>query len=103
MISARTTFYLEIINLTQDAIGSHTESREIVRKFKGHITSIFGKENIHYDKEVLKASKAIICEYFSPIDESYQIREGSTIYDIKYVDNVDELNKQMKIFVEERK
>ena len=103
MIGRKRTFYLETKTLTQDAIGSATEVRENVRKFKGHISSVRGSEGILYDRETLVATKCIYCDYFTPIDEqNYQIRYGATIFDIKYVENVDELNKNLKIYVEER-
>ena len=103
MIGKKFDFFLETKTLTQDAIGSSTEVREVVRKFKGHISTVRGKEDILYMKETTVATKLIYCDYFTPIDEKdYQIRFGAKIFDIKYVENVDELNKILKIYVEER-
>lgn len=103
MIGKKFDFFLESITETQDAMGGATEVREIIRKFRGHISSVRGREGIAYEKETLKATKVIYCDYFTPIDEkAYQIRFGSKILDIKYVENVDELNKELKIYVEER-
>jgi len=103
MIGKKFYFYLESKTLIQDAMGGATEAREIIRKFKGHISSIRGTENIFYSKETLKATKVIYCDYFTPIDEkNYQIRFGANILDIKYVENVDSLSKNLKIYVEER-
>ena len=102
MIGKKYDFFLETITETQDVIGSSTKAREVIRKFKGHISSVRGREGIHYDKETLKATKVIYADYFTPIDESYQIRFGAIIFDIKYAENVDELNKELKIYVEER-
>ena len=103
MIGRKHYFYLESKTLTQDAMGGATSVLENVRKFKGHISSVRGREDIAYDKETLKATKVIYCDYFTPIDEkNYQIRFGAKILDIKYVENVDELNKNLKIYIEER-
>ena len=103
MIGRKSDFFLESKTFTQDAIGSSTEVREVIRKFKGHISTLRGNELILYQKETTKATKVIFCDYFTPInEEDYQIRFGAKILDIKYVENVDELNKQLKIYVEER-
>jgi len=102
MIGKKFNFYLESITETQDAMGSSTKALEVVRKFRGHISSIRGREGLAYEKETLKATKIIYCDYFTPIDESYQIRFGAIILDIKYVENVDSLNRNLKIYVEER-
>jgi len=103
MIGKKFDFFLESKTLTQDAMGGATEIREIIRKFKGHISSVRGSEGIVYQKETLKATKVIYCDYFTPISEAeYQIRYGAIILDIKYVENVDDLNKELKIYVEER-
>jgi len=103
VIGSKATFYLETNTRTQDAIGSSTVAREIVRKFRGHITTVYGKENILYNKETTKATHIIHCDYFTPITEDYQIRMGSRIFDIKYVYNIDELSKALRIYVEERR
>ena len=102
MIGKKHYFYLESITDGQDTDGYATKTRQVVRKFRGHLSSIMGREGITYNKETLKATKCIYCDYFTPIDESYQIRFGSIIFDIKYVENIDELSKAMKIYVEER-
>ena len=103
MIGKKYDFYLESKTQTQDVMGGATEALENVRKFRGHISSVRGSEGIAYDKETLKATKIIYCDYFTPIDEkNYQIRFGAKILDIKYAENVDELNKNLKIYVEER-
>jgi len=103
MIGKKYYFYLESITETQDATGDSVKVREVVRKFRGHISSVRGREDITYDKETLKATKCIYCDYFTPIDEkNYQIRYGSTLFDIKYVYDVDDLHREYKIYVEER-
>ena len=102
MIGKKFDFYLESRTHTQDAMGGETITLEVVHRFKGHISSIRGRENLAYDKETLKATKVIYCDYFTPIDEDYQIRYGSIILDIKYVEDVDDLGLHYKIYVEER-
>lgn len=103
MIGKKKTFYLEQIHTTKDAVGGMTAVRETIRKFYGYITSVYGKEDIRYDRELMTATHIIYCDYFSQIDESYQIRDVNTIYDIKYIYNVDDANKMLKIYAEERK
>ena len=103
MMGKKFDFFLESRTHTQDAMGGETIVLEVVHKFKGHISSIRGREGITYDKETLKATKVIYCDYFTPIDEkNYQIRYGAIIFDIKYVEDVDDLHKEYKIYMEER-
>ena len=101
MIGQNRTCYLERLTTSRDAGGALTEAWATVKKFKGFLRSMRGKQIFQYSREMANVSYKLIA---NKIDTAYitdRIRIGGDIYDIEHVDQT--IPSKTKFYVELRK
>ena len=62
-----------------------------------------GKELFRAEQVKSSARTKITIRYYSSIDETWRVKYGTRIYDIEWIDNIDERNRVMEIFATEHK
>jgi len=105
MIGKKITCYLQrktSPTKTADAMGGWTESWEDIKTFRSKMSVSKGNENIMYNKETVISTHTLTCDYFSGMTEKDRIRIGTDYYDIKFIDNIEQLSIGLKVYVELR-
>ena len=101
MLGANRTCFLERLTETRDSGGALTESWSTVKKLKGFLRSMRGKELFMYSREMANVSYKLIVYETVPAYVTDRIRIGSDIYDIEHIDQT--LPKYTKFYLELRK
>ncbi len=102
MIGKKVKCYLQRKTRTDDDMGGWTETWEDIKTLKSKMSVSKGNENITYNKETVISTHTLMCNYFSNITEKDRIKIGSNYYDIKFIDNVEQLGVYLKVYVELR-
>ena len=100
MIGKKITCYLQRKTKTTDAMGGWSEEWRDIKTFKSKMTVNKSSENILYNKATVISTHTLTCNYFSDITEKDRIRISSNYYDIKYLENIEQLGTFLKIYVE---
>ena len=91
---------MERLTETADSGGSITQAWSTIRKFKGFLRSMRGKELIMYSRETAQVNYKLICDYISDVSVHDRVRIGTITYDIQHTDNT--IPKYTKLYLEER-
>jgi len=103
MIGKKISAYLQRKTTTADGVGGWTESWEDIKKLKAtfHIHRTTNGEERKYNKITVVSDTYLLCDYYA-ITEKDRIRIGEKYYDIINVENINMLNKYLKIYIQLR-
>lgn len=102
MIGKKVTCYLQRKTKTADDMGGWTEVWRDIKTFKSKMSVSKSAENIIYNKETVISTHMLTCDYFLDIAEKDRIRIGNNYYDIKYIENIEQISVFLKVYIELR-
>lgn len=90
---------------TDDSIGGTTSVWINIKNIKGVLQNASGKEEFIIGKKTVIATHHFFCDYDknTTITEKYKLSLGSRNFDIILVDNIDHIDKYLKIYLLEIK
>jgi len=91
----RNRIYIKRVTETQSASGALQESWSTFKALWAEINPKFGREYFSSQQIVEELSLVIAIRYYPDIVSKMRIEYGSRVFDIRYVLNVDEMDKQM--------
>lgn len=82
-----------------DSMGGWVEFFEDIDIIFGHLSVTDGDSEPLYNKDTVVSTHIFRCDYHKHINEENRIRIGNRYYDILYVEDVDFMHIQTKIFL----
>ena len=100
MIGHKVTCFLERTSETRDSGGAITDAWETIKKFKGFLRSLRGKELLQFSREMANVTYKLIADRIDDVEIDDRIRIGDDKYDIEH--NDDTIPSKTKLFLVKR-
>lgn len=96
----RTVAFIQSVDYSQNSIGSPTQTWIDSKRVKGHFHSITGMESYKYSKKTADSTNYLIIRYDDSITEENRIRIKAKLYDINFVEQIDDYKVYTRIYLE---
>ena len=100
MLGLKRTCFLERNTPGTDSGGSQTEAWATIKKFKGSLRSMRGKELFQFSREMANVTYKLTADYIADVTIADRLRIGSELYDIEHID--DTIPSKTKLYLERR-
>lgn len=96
----RTPIIIERMVKSQDALGGEVVAWETARVMRARVRQLSGGERWFHDRIETRATDSFDMYYVPGLDETMRIKKGDTYFNIRSINNVENLNRYITITAE---